>query len=261
MNKNILIDNQMNEVESSGTFTKLNNLLESFYKEDSLMNESQDILINTKSKEQNKMSKLFYSMLNEDTVMEYDDSGKCLITHEPLNSNHIKLNCGHEFNYLPLFKYLVNFKKLFNRDEHKRLNSQQVICPYCRTIQDSLIPYIEIPGVKKIHGVNSIMYSPSMKGRCESLGCSSTTVHIFYPENKSYCYYHCCIEVRKNESKNKKEEKLQNRCTYVYVRGVNAGKQCPTIAKVNCLCSKHSPKKKVIENTIDEIPEADMPYL
>lgn len=260
MNTNTLMDKSTNEVESSGSFTKENNIIDNFYT-DTLINEVQDIIINIPLKEKSNMSKLFYSMLKEETEMEYDDSGKCLITHEPLDSNHIKLNCGHEFNYLPLFKYLVNFKKLFNRDEHKRLTSQQVICPYCRTIQNSLIPYIEIPGVKKVHGVNYILYSPALRGRCESLGCSSTTVHMYYCINKTYCYYHCCSEIRKYESTNKKENKIQNRCTYIYVRGVNAGKQCPTIAKVNCLCSKHTPKKKAIENTIDEIPEADNPEL
>ena len=29
---------------------------------------------------------------------------KCLITGEPLTEHSIKLNCGHEFNYIPLFK-------------------------------------------------------------------------------------------------------------------------------------------------------------
>jgi hypothetical protein len=219
--------------------------------------------------EKTKVSKMFYSMLNEEPEVEYDDTGKCLITHEPLDSNHIKLNCNHEFNYIPIFKYLVNFKKNFNRYETKRLRANEIICPYCRSIEDKLLPYIPLPGVTEVHGVNAELYSRRIKGACEYNGCNSTTVYTYYSDNKHYCYYHCNMMIQNDEKRKKNENKINNRCTYIYLRGKNSGNRCTTIAKTNCLCSKHTPKIKKIKNAnnessiptelIDEIPEPDIP--
>ncbi len=51
---------------------------------------------------------------NEDATkstmtLEIEDSqvNKCLITDEPLRKDHIMLECGHKFNYIPLYKEVV----------------------------------------------------------------------------------------------------------------------------------------------------------
>jgi hypothetical protein len=68
---------------------------------------------------------------------------KCMISHLPLIYNSITLPCSHAFNYLPLYTELV----LHN-------NKKKISCPYCREVSDKLIPFIPLPTVKKIVGVN-----------------------------------------------------------------------------------------------------------
>jgi hypothetical protein len=67
----------------------------------------------------------------------------CMISHEPLTYNSVTLSCNHSFNYLPLYTELC----LHN-------NSPSIHCPYCRMKAERLIPFIPLPGIKKIYGVN-----------------------------------------------------------------------------------------------------------
>jgi hypothetical protein len=71
------------------------------------------------------------------------DQNKCMISHLPLIYNSITLPCSHTFNYLPLYTELG----LHN-------NKKNISCPYCREVSDKLIPFIPLPTVKKIVGVN-----------------------------------------------------------------------------------------------------------
>ena len=59
----------------------------------------------------------------------------CLISNEELTDNFVKLNCGHSFNYIPLYKDLVNQKQKFNIMEIMELKKDEIRCPYCRTKQ------------------------------------------------------------------------------------------------------------------------------
>ena len=92
----------------------------------------------------------FYSELNGSAVSEKPpgpDKSQgpaiCMISHEPLTYNAITLSCNHVFNYLPLFHELC---------EHN--NKQYINCPYCRRKSEKLIPFIPLPSVTKIYGVN-----------------------------------------------------------------------------------------------------------
>ena len=38
----------------------------------------------------------------------------CLITNLPLTDTHFKMQCGHKFNYMPLFLDIKNHKQKFN---------------------------------------------------------------------------------------------------------------------------------------------------
>lgn len=98
----------------------------------------------------------FYKELNECDVDDNQDE-TCLISHEPLiRQQTVKLLCGHKFNYLPLFNEIYSQKKCLNVLEVKRLSINQLKCPYCRNIQNKLLPYIpQIDGVKRVYGVNS----------------------------------------------------------------------------------------------------------
>ena len=89
----------------------------------------------------------FFNELNQnkpESILTPDESvSRCMISHEPLIVNAITLSCKHSFNYMPLYNELC----LHN-------NKQHIICPYCRSKADKLIPFIPLPGVTKIYGVN-----------------------------------------------------------------------------------------------------------
>jgi len=85
----------------------------------------------------------FYKELNE-TTTTINQEHNCMISHLPLTYNSITLPCKHSFNYLPLYTELC----LHN-------NKQNISCPYCREISNKLIPFIPLPNVKKVVGVNS----------------------------------------------------------------------------------------------------------
>ena len=87
-----------------------------------------------------------------------DDDNLCLITKEKLSNKFIKLECGHKFNYVPIFLDIKNHKQKFNILEGKnsRLSDDEIRCPYCRKKQKGLLPYYQDLGIEKTHGVNYI---------------------------------------------------------------------------------------------------------
>lgn len=92
---------------------------------------------------------------NENQIDE-DDSNKCLITGEELTSKFVKLNCGHKFNYIPLYNDLVNHRIKFNVLETKstKLSDNEIRCPYCRSRQTELLPYYQELDLPKTLHVN-----------------------------------------------------------------------------------------------------------
>ena len=175
-----------------------------------------------------------------------DDKELCLITNDVLTENYVKLECGHTFNYLPLYKDILNHKKKFNFMESliETLNDKQIRCPYCRTKQNSLLPFVEMTGVKKIYGVNSNEmetnnnYIGYHSGKCgypiinmnydESQGdietnpkflqCKHTYVITLKEDGKDYCVNHKYLAYKnfmkekiKKEKEALKEKKLEEK--------------------------------------------------
>tara|TARA_Y100000748_G_scaffold299799_1_gene297219 strand:+ start:4668 stop:5318 length:651 start_codon:yes stop_codon:yes gene_type:complete len=87
-----------------------------------------------------------------------DEGRTCLLTGELLDSNHVVMQCGHAFNYEPLFHEVVlqkSHKYAFAHDTI-RLSVNQMKCPYCRRVNSKILPYVPLPGCKaKVKGVNS----------------------------------------------------------------------------------------------------------
>ena len=119
-----------------------------------------------------------YKSLDEE-VNEHkteEDNNLCLISNGPLSDKFVKLECGHKFNYIPLYLDIKNHKQLFNVMEGSsgRLNIDEIRCPYCRKRQKGLLPYYEELGLKE-HGVNYIdpninyYVSSNCKKKCEYL--------------------------------------------------------------------------------------------
>jgi len=105
----------------------------------------------------------FYTSLENDTESDTDDDsnsqgGRCMITQSPLNTDHVMLECGHKFNYDAIFNDIYNHKKRFHELETSRLKGTQIRCPYCRNIQNCLLPCPS--GKKMICGVNVAVNIP-----------------------------------------------------------------------------------------------------
>jgi len=104
------------------------------------------------------------NLLNDEN--DNDENNLCLITNLPLSDNHVILKCGHKFNYEPLYKDIYNYKRKFNNLEQvrNRLKTNQLRCPYCRNVQDELLPYYDNLGYSKVNGVN--VYDISNNNEC-----------------------------------------------------------------------------------------------
>ena len=109
-------------------------------------------------------SELYKSLdIEENEEKTEEDKNKCLITNHLLIDKFVSLNCGHKFNYIPLYNDIVNHKKKFNHMESNsgKLNTNEIRCPYCRKKHKELLPYYEDLGLEKINGVN--FYDPNLK--------------------------------------------------------------------------------------------------
>lgn len=95
----------------------------------------------------------FYSEIENDSEEETGDIvPTCMITHQPLTDHPVRLLCGHTFNYDAIFNDAFNHKKKFYQLETSRLKEHQIRCPYCRSIQNHLLPCY--PDKQKVHGIN-----------------------------------------------------------------------------------------------------------
>ena len=194
----------------------------------------------------------FYAELNKivtDSVKHEENNEMkktCLITGEELVANSIKLQCGHHFNYIPLLQDVKNQKQRWFNGKYginagcdKTLNIGQIKCPFCRHVQNGLIPYIPELYETKLEGVNHplkyCMYTNKCKYILKSGKNKGNKCDIKC--NDKYCLKH-------NKLIEKKESKLTcNKpkiyCTAIIKSGPNKGKTCGCIAKYDNLCGKH----------------------
>lgn len=102
----------------------------------------------------------FKTAMASDIENEFiNDEEICLVSQQLLTKSHIKLPCGHKFNYMPLYNELYKQKqKIQQKNIHSfetcHLKINQIKCPYCRKVFDNILPYIQSECIEKVHGVN-----------------------------------------------------------------------------------------------------------
>jgi hypothetical protein len=147
----------------------------------------------------------FYGELNNHSdndnlnLNEHSYDNKCLISGIELDTNKsITLNCGHSFDYIALLndtqesKYGKSCKNNYNS---MKLKDHQMRCPYCRQIQDNILPYFPNVMKKRMRGVNYpfswgmgkkscdyIFKTGKNKGECCNKKCYKDKCHIHYPK-------------------------------------------------------------------------------
>jgi len=153
----------------------------------------------------------------------------CLITNEKLTDKFVKLGCGHCFNYKPLWHEVYNFKFGSSPFKDNRLIKYNCIhCPYCRTQNDSLLPYYPELDLKLAYGItssdesnklilvnNELVYKYTVTystGICNFLNendipCSNTYVLLYSGLGKTYC----CKHYNKVKHQHLKDEKIQKK--------------------------------------------------
>jgi|688.fasta_scaffold85654_4 hypothetical protein len=143
---------------------------------------------------------------------EVDSKNVCLITDNVLTDNHVILECGHKFNYVPLFNDIRAHKTKFNCLEANHVKINEIRCPYCRARQKTLLPYYPELGLPKIVGVNKEpLVLPSrvyIVGACQYEACSNTQyICKLECDGNLYCYTHYNMRQRAHQ----KEEKLKEK--------------------------------------------------
>lgn len=122
---------------------------------------------------------LFNKLLNE-KCYENDDN-LCLIDGTKLENNFITLNCGHSFNYLPLYNEIV-YQKTKKILDNSKLRFNEIKCPYCRNVSNKLLPAFKYYNIEFIKGVNYPCNYSFKINNCEYLD-----------KNKKKCNNSACI--------------------------------------------------------------------
>ena len=122
----------------------------------------------------NDSKKLFDIFLNnmDDNDNKNLQDDICLISNEPLIDNFITLTCKHRFNYIELYKEVVEQKTKKILDNGK-LKLNEIKCPYCRTITPNLLPYFKYYNNRLIRGVNHPQDLCIKFLKCEYIGKDS----------------------------------------------------------------------------------------
>ena len=102
----------------------------------------------------------FYDILKQSIAVNESEKNEevCLISNTPFEERFFTFECGHKFNYGPLFKDIYNHKKKYNHMEHHKehLYMNEIRCPFCRKKQSGVLPYYSELPFDKVHGVNYI---------------------------------------------------------------------------------------------------------
>jgi hypothetical protein len=103
--------------------------------------------------------------------LDYDSDNEvnvCQITGNELTEKHVVLECKHAFNYEPLYKEICRQKFVFKTYDLNSLSKADkqkckdrhadyfIKCPYCRSVQFTILPHYEELGLKQIYGINTL---------------------------------------------------------------------------------------------------------
>lgn len=181
----------------------------------------------------------------------------CMITQEPLTDYHIKLTCGHNFNYEPLYNEVYYQKVKRPTTETTYLQVNQFKCPYCRSKQNFLLPPSPFSHLSNCYGVNlpkKYCYAPNeckyifSSGKRKGNECSKRCV-------TEYCESHTKL-LKKRELKYTKtndttpnkvpnsKHKYSRRCCAILKSGKKKGHQCSSLINYKTQASCDETKGK-----------------
>lgn len=164
----------------------------------------------------NDFNEELYKLLSEDTDNSDTDNNNniCLISNLPLEDNFVKLKCNHIFNYESIFNEVKNQKK-YNQLEVCRLKNNQIKCPYCRTVQDGLLPsIIGFPKIRYVNHPSNMQYLPCscvykfLSGKRKGEFCGKGCLLTFCTQHEKIIAKR---EIKKAEKEKKKLQKQEQK--------------------------------------------------
>ena len=151
----------------------------------------------------------FYKTLQDSLKdSEIQEDTECLISKTPLADHSVHMDCGHTFNYIPLYNEIITQKfRLSNYANNKYV----LQCPYCRTSHSTLLPYYPELNLSLVYGVNTedIFYKMVVDNRTKKL-VYENTLHYFLNGECSYHYAYVDTELELHISP------CQNTCVIVH---------------------------------------------
>lgn len=144
----------------------------------------------------------------DDEETEDELNNRCLITHDALLPDFVTLECGHKFNYDPLLQDLHKHKSAFNPMEFRPLRKNEIRCPFCRNVQETLLPWYE--SKPKYAGINAHNPSDVKIPFCHaSPTCKAKYGVVRKEDNQPYCHAHAYELNQKAQSEAKRKAKEQ----------------------------------------------------
>jgi hypothetical protein len=212
---------------------------------------------NTNTTESSESSELSNVIICPSTSHSSDDN-ICLISKDKLHPNHITLKCNHKFNYIPIYKEVLYQKTKSNPIyEVTKLQSYQIKCPYCRTITNKLLPFIQYPTVKLAKNIHSTGSDCLPTTKCSHIikkrdtnkvnsdtKCDKNALY-YEAENILFCPTHYKKYMSKNPTASTSSiaiETTKPRCVAILKSGVNVGKPCNSFIYIDGsqFCKRHS---------------------
>lgn len=209
----------------------------------------------------------FYEQLKKSMEEDENEDSReshCLITNLPLVEPYITMKCGHSFNYIPLFKDVASVKAN-NHMERMRLKINQIRCPYCRSVENHVLPHIREYKCGRKDGVNYLdVAKHSMRdfiiySECKCDICETTEKTIMSPcADKHYClkHYNELYSRKRLVSKNILNKSNQSSttgnfviqtepqgCCSILKSGPRKGQMCGAVKKIGNTCGRHAPKQ------------------
>lgn len=174
------------------------------------------------------ISKLFYEMMH---IEEEEVDDICYISGECLENDSIKLKCNHAFNYNHIFNEVCSQKSKSSSYNKLNLKINQLQCPYCRNIQNEILPY-KCGGIRK-HGVNYPEHYTMKPNKCSYVMKSGSRKRKVCNTN---CYFSHCNRHMKYLFNND----VDKYCTATLKSGKNKGKSCGCKVFANGYCKRHN---------------------
>ena len=200
----------------------------------------------------------FYDELNNiDSDSDDEDNNYCLITKMLLDKNNINLPCNHAFNFVPLYKEVVQQKAKTNMSylNTDKLAFNQIKCPYCRQKFDFLLPHVRLnKEMIFCQGVNTPEKLCMKFHTCEYTFKNGKNKNnlcakpAYYSVSGCYCSTHHNITSKNNVLSSTLNSALDKAaimlCKTILKSGKRVGQEC---GSKNCnenelFCKRHLPK-------------------